>query len=68
MAKADSAHTFISPSSGQATLCPAAASDVHDRVLSNLNKQRSRVMEIAAVLMCAAVLLGFLLQFDRQTW
>jgi len=25
-------------------------------------------MEIAAVLMCAAAVLGFLLQLDRQTW
>jgi hypothetical protein len=68
MARSGLAHTFISPAPGQATLSPAVASHVHDRVVSSLNEQRSRVMEIAAVLMCAAVLLGFLLQFDRQTW
>ena len=27
-----------------------------------------KVMEIAAFLMCAAVVMGILQQFDRQTW
>jgi hypothetical protein len=31
-------------------------------------QRRSRSMEIAAVLMVAAVVMGFLQQFDRPTW
>ena len=29
---------------------------------------RSRLMEIAAIVMIAAVVMGFLQQFDRPTW
>jgi hypothetical protein len=29
---------------------------------------RSRLMEIAAIMMIAAVVMGFLQQFDRPTW
>ena len=30
--------------------------------------RRRRFMEIAAFLMCAAVVMGILQQFDRQVW
>jgi hypothetical protein len=31
-------------------------------------RTRRRIMEIAAFLMCAAVVMGILQQFDRQVW
>jgi hypothetical protein len=36
--------------------------------LTNGADRRRRFMEIAAFLMCAAVVMGILQQFDRQVW
>lgn len=38
------------------------------RVAPHRRPEEERVMEIAAIVMCAAVLMGFFQQFDRQSW
>jgi len=38
------------------------------RVAPHRRLLEDEVMEIAAIVMCAAVLMGVLQQFDRQTW
>jgi hypothetical protein len=52
-----------------ATLSPAAASDRHtDAVPSRRRREEERAMEIAAVLMFAAAVMGFVQQFDNPSW
>jgi hypothetical protein len=38
------------------------------RLAPHWRQPEDDVMEIAAIVMCAAVVMGFLQQFDRQTW
>jgi hypothetical protein len=51
-----------------ATLLPARASDRHTDTVPSRRRCEEEAMEIAAFLMIAAAVMGFVQQFDNPKW